>query len=181
MAETDRITDSAKRAMIDILNRAIQLEYAYIINYPRLIDQIVAIEEVPDQQIVDDLETLGKDSTEHLGIVGELITRLGGKALWRVNVIERIVDVDKLIEQQVAWEKAAMPLYIEAKRLAQNNPVRATVLGEKLRVLFGAEPDPTPRGETIRLLEHLASQERTHLRLIEDILATYRIMPKRGD
>ncbi len=181
MAETDRITDSAKRAMIDLLNRIIQMEYGFIINYPRIIDQIVAIEEVPDQQIVTDLETLGKDSTEHLGIAGQLITRLGGKPLWRVNVIERIVDVDKLIEQQVAREKEAMPLYIEARRLAQNNPVRLPRLVERLRTIFGAEPDPTPRGETIRLLEHLASQERTHLRLVEDILATYRAMPKRGD
>ena len=55
MAETDRITENAKRTMVDLLNRTIQLEYAYIINYPRLIDQIVAIEEVPDQQIAADL------------------------------------------------------------------------------------------------------------------------------
>ncbi len=181
MVETDRITDNAKRAMVDLLNRVIQMEYAFIINYPRLIDQIISIEEVPDQQIVDDLERLGKDSTEHLGVAGQLITRLGGEAKWRVNVIGRMVDIDNLIEQQVAWEKAAMPLYIEAKRLAQDNPVKSSGLMERLRAAFGAEPDPAPRGETIRLLEHLASQERTHLRLVEDILATYRAMPKRGD
>ncbi len=181
MPETDRITENAKRAMIDVLNRIIQTEYAFIMNYPRLIDQIVAIEEVPDQQIVADLERLGKDSTEHLGIVGQLITRLGGETLWRVNVIGRVIDVDRLFEQQVELEKAAMPMYLEAKRLAQDNPVRSTALGKRLRAILGTEPDPAPRGETIRLLEHLASQERTHLRLIEDILATYRAMPKRGD
>ncbi len=180
MAETDRITDNAKRAMVDLLNRIIQMEYGFIINYPRIIDQIVSIEEVPDQQIVDDLERLGKDSTEHLGIVGQLITRLGGETRWRVNVIGRMVDIDNLIEQQVAWEKAAMPLYLETKRLAQDHSVRSTGLMERLRATFGADPDPAPRGETIRLLEHLASQERTHLRLVEDVLATYRAMPRRG-
>lgn len=181
MAETDRITDRAKNSMVDLLNQLIQMEYAFIINYPRLIDQITAIEEVPDQQIVADLERLGKDSTEHLGIVGQLIARLGGNALWRVNVIERIIDIDTLFEHQIAWEKAAMPMYIKARRLAQDNPVRSPRLVERLRTAVGTEPDPTPRAETIRLLDHLASQERTHLRLVEDILATYRAMPKRGD
>ena len=92
-----------------------------------------------------------------------------------------MVDIDRLFEQQVEREKVAMPMYLEAKRLAQDNPVKATGLAERLGAIFGAEPDPAPRGETIRLLEHLASQEHTHLRLVEDILATYRAMPKRGD
>lgn len=181
MAETDRITETAKRAMIVILNQAIQIEYAFIINYPRLIDQVVAIEEVPDQQIVADMERLGKDSTEHLGSVGQLITHLGGEPLWRVNVIGRMIDLDKLFAQQLQREKAAQTMYRKAKRIAQDNPVRSTALMERLRTTFSAEPDPTPRAETIRLLEHLASEEETHARLVEDILGTYRAMPKRHD
>ena len=110
-----------------------------------------------------------------------MIEHLGGKTLWRVNVIERMIDVDRLFVQQLQREKASQTMYQEAKRIAQDNPVRSTVLGERLRAAFGADPDPAPRGETIRLLEHLASEEETHARLVEDILATYRAMPKRKD
>ena len=183
MAEPDRITESARHAIVDILNRIVPTEYSFVMNYPRIIDQIVTIEGVADQQLVTDLEHLAKQSIEHIGIIGQLATRLGGETASPVNaVIERIVDMENLGEQQLAGEKAAMALYLEAKQLAEDNPVKSTGFGEKLRSAFGAKPDDAaPRGETIRLLEHLASQERTHVRIIEDSLATYLAMRKPRD
>lgn len=183
MADTDRITESAKHAIVDILNRIVPTEYSFILNYPRIIDQIVKIEGVTDQQLVADLEHLGKASAAHLVTIGQLAARLGGETVAPIDPIERMVDLDSLGEQQLAGEKDAMRLYLEAKQLAEDNPVRSTGLGERLRAIFGADPDPdpAPRGETIRLLEHLASQERTHARIVEDSLATFRAMRKRRD
>jgi hypothetical protein len=173
MADTDRITESGKRAIVEVLNRIVQAEYSFIINYPRIIDQLVTVEKVADEQLVADLERLARESSEHLGIITQLTTRLGGETAWRITTIDRMVDLDSLGEQQLAGERDAIRLYTDAKRLAEDNPVRSG-FREKLRSSSGAEPDAAPRGETIRLLEHLSGQERTHERTMEDCLATYR-------
>ncbi len=180
MAEADRITPSAKLAIIDILDRVVQTEYMFVMSYPRIIDQIVSIEGINDEQLASDLERLSKDSIEHLGIITQLTSRLGGEPNLRLHTIDRTADLDSMGEQQVAGEKAAIRLYTEAKRLAEDNPVKSS-FRDKLRSRFGAEPDAAPRGETIRLLDRLANEEVTHLRVIEDCLATYRAMRKPGD
>ncbi len=181
MADADRITENAKRAIVEILDRVIQVEYMFVMNYPRIIDQIVSIEGIIDEQLAADLEHLGQASTVHLGIITRLTTRLGGEPDFRLNTIDRLVDLDSMGEQQVAGEKAAIRLYTEAKRLAEDNPVKSTGFGAILRSRSGAKPDAASRGETIRLLEHLANEEVTHLRIVEDCLATYREMSKRRD
>ena len=44
MFAIDRITEDGKKTIVSLLNKAIEIEYAFIFNYPRLIDQSVNIE-----------------------------------------------------------------------------------------------------------------------------------------
>jgi len=42
----DRINEDSKKAIVSLLNKSIEVEYAFIFNYPRLIDQLVNIEPI---------------------------------------------------------------------------------------------------------------------------------------
>ena len=101
MAYTDRITEDAKRGIVNILNRIVGVEYRFIANYPRSIDQMVTIEGVEDQQLADDLERLGHESGLHLHTCVQLITRLGGTSIWQVQPRERVIDLEA--PQKTSW------------------------------------------------------------------------------
>ncbi len=123
----ESIKESAKKAIIELLNKQLQVEYAFIINYPRIIDKLIAVDKINDEQLNKDLERLGKDSTRHLGSVGQLIVQLGGEPMWQIEVIDRLVDVDNLLDHQLKKEKVALSLCQEAKRVAERNKVKVKV------------------------------------------------------
>ncbi len=177
MAYTDRITEDAKREIVNILNRIVGVEYRFIVNYPRSIDQMVTIEGVEDQQLTDDLERLGHESGLHLNTCVQLITRLGGTSIWQVQPRDRVIDLEARAEDQLASERLANRLYSEAAEIAEDNPAKSGLLN-KLRPSPDAESDPVSRTETIRLLRHMADQELTHERILKDCLATYRALRK---
>lgn len=174
MAVTDHITKKGKRQMVTLLNRILQVEYSFIINYPRIIDQISLVEGLSDEDLFEDLERLGKESTTHLGIVGDMIECLGGRVDWRPNAVERMVDLATLFEQQVRREKAAESMYDQAVRIARDNPVKSLGVFETIRRALGFDLDLAHREHTIRRFERIAGEERDHLRLLEDMLAAYK-------
>jgi hypothetical protein len=180
MADADRITESAKHRIVSILNQIAEVEYKFIVNYPRTIDQIVTIEGVEDQQLIDDLERLGNESGYHLNACIQLITRLGGTSMWQIQPRDRTIDLEARGEDQIAGERLANRLYSEAAKIAEDNPVKSGFFN-KLRPSLDAETDPVSRTETIRLLRHMADQELTHERILKDCLATFRAMRKRRD
>jgi hypothetical protein len=49
--EIEVIKDDAKAAIIKLLNEAIQTEYSFIMNYPRIIDHLVKIDNIHDEQL----------------------------------------------------------------------------------------------------------------------------------
>ncbi len=66
MSDIDRITNDGKRAIVSILNSGLAVEYIHIVNYPRFIDQMVNINEVPDNDpSVVVLKKLGEASVRH--------------------------------------------------------------------------------------------------------------------
>ncbi len=173
MSEVYRITEKGKKAIVDLLNKSLRVEYAFIANYPRLIDQMVNIDQIPDEQTPKDLERLGSASYRHAGQIGQLIIRLGGEPNWRVEVIERIVDIHSMLIKQLEREKLAQSLYQQAKRVAEQNPVKSKGFLDKLTALLNPElRDVTERSDTIRVLEHIAAEEYTHIRIVEDIIAS---------
>ena len=176
MSEVDRITENGKKTIVDLLNKSLQVEYGFIVNYPRLIDQMVNIDEIPDKQLPEDLERLGKASFRHAGEVIQLIGRLGGEPDWRVEPIDRIVDMGSMLAQQLKKEKLAQSIYQKAKHVAEQSQVKSGGFLGRLRTLSNPElRNVTERSDTIRILEHLAAQEYTHIRLVEDIIAVLNI------
>jgi len=124
--EVETIKESGKKAIVDLLNKSLQVEYSFILNYPRIIDNLVIIK-IHDEQLIKDLEHVGKESTQHLGSLGQLIVQLGGEPRWRIEVIDRMVDVDRMLVQQLDKEKLALSLCQQAKHLAEQNRVKVKV------------------------------------------------------
>jgi len=98
MSKVDRITENGKRAIVNLLNQSLQVEYDMILNYPRMLDQLVSIDRVPNQKFIWDLERLGKESFKHAGITGQLIAQLGGEPQWDIKVVERMIDVGSMLK-----------------------------------------------------------------------------------
>ena len=51
MFAVDRINEDGKKAIVSLLNKSIEVKYAFIFNYPRLIDQLVNIEPITQEII----------------------------------------------------------------------------------------------------------------------------------
>ncbi len=130
--KVETISEDGKKLLIAMLNKAIQVEYDLILNYPRIIDYFVNVEKLNDERFLSDLETIGKDSLRHLNWDMALIKSLGGEHKWDLNIIERHYDFQKRRGQQLEKEKTAAELYKEAIRL-----VRGNVVEEKVEVISG--------------------------------------------
>jgi len=70
MPEVDAITPEGKNAIATLLNEGLQVEYDLIINYPRIVDQLVNIDKVDNKQFIQLMERFGKESFKHSGLVG---------------------------------------------------------------------------------------------------------------
>ena len=79
--KVETIKEPGKEAIVALLNKALQVEYGMILNYPRIIDKLVIVDKINDEQLNKDLEQVGKDSFRHSGAVGKLIGQLGGEAM----------------------------------------------------------------------------------------------------
>jgi len=83
-----------------------------ILNYPRAIDHIVNYEKIRDEQLINDLNKLGKDSVGHFNKISNLISKLGYEATWKTGVCSRIVDVMECLTEQVEKEKRVRPMLL---------------------------------------------------------------------
>ena len=177
--EIETIKKNTIETIIELLNKAIQVEYGMILNYPRLIDRIVNIDKIHDEQLNTDLERVGKDSTRHLGSIGQLVVQLGGEPFWQLEVIDRLVDAEKMLEQQLVKEKAALSLYEQAKRAAEQNKVKIKVkdfLGRLIRTEDELPINAVNANDVIATLDRLINDEQYHIRLIQDSLATLKML-----
>jgi bacterioferritin (cytochrome b1) len=170
MPEIDRITAEGKNAIIAILNKSLQVEYGMIMNYPRLMDQIININESKSQDFILNVEHLGKDSFRHATEVAKMIENLGGEPQWEMVVIDRMIDIESMLVEQLGKEKLAMSFYKEARLIAQNNQEKAKGYFNRLRGVGGETREGISRSEVIRILTNLESDEWSHFKRIENAL-----------
>ncbi len=137
MTEIITITDQAKEAIAALYNESVLTEYDMILNYPRIIDHMVNFEEIKDNQLMKDIDKLGKESLGHFGIIDGMMLKLGAKIAWLPNTLPRLVGVDMVLEQQLEKEKAARDLYTEARKIVMAN--KATVKTGGIFNLFRAK------------------------------------------
>jgi len=177
--EIETIKDAGKVALVDMLNRGLQVEYGLILNYPRIIDKLIMVDKINDAQLNKDLEQIGKDSFRHSGALGKLIGQLGGEALWRVDIIERLVDVETMLAQQLDKEKTALLLYQQAEHVAAQNKTKVHVKdfwGRLIRMEDEIPIDVVNLDDIIRTLDRIIIDETKHVKLVENSIATLKML-----
>ena len=80
--EVETLTDYGRKAIVSILNRALIVEYAFILNYPRMMDKLVNYDKINDEMLNSNFNRLGKESMKHFNDDVKLIERLGGEPAW---------------------------------------------------------------------------------------------------
>ena len=175
--EIEAISKDGKLALVFLLNKAIQVEYGIILNYPRIMDYLVNYEKVNDEMFLSDLERLGTDSARHLGWVVVIIKCLGGEPVWQMSTIERLFDAHKQGAQQLEKENMAVELYKEAIKVARANLVKEKVFDFSGKLIKydknGLQEEVREASEVIATLERIEIDEVRHVRTVQDMLATY--------
>lgn len=123
------------------------------------------------------MQKIGEESKEHLNWVVEIIKSLGGEPEYKVSVVERMYDHSERRGQQLEKEKKAIESY---KRVISY--VRSNVAKEKVEELNGKYFKKAKKGfeeeiftatEIINKLQRIQYDEVKHVRMIEDMIATY--------
>lgn len=170
MFAVDRITEDGKKAIVILLNKSIELEYAFIFNYPRLIDQLVNIEPIIQESVAKKLELLGRESVQHAHWIMQLIEGLGGEPQLPIEVIDRMTDIPSLLLKQLDKEKLVKSLFQQAKLVAEQNQVEGILA--KMKTVEVRSPDMAKeRSSTIRVLERLEIDEGRHIKLVPNIIS----------
>ena len=174
--EIETLSDDGKKALIDSLNRSIQVEYGLILNYPRVIDYLIHCEKINDEILNKGIEKVGIDSSRHLGWVVEIINKIGGEPLWQIDTIDRLIDAPKMLNRQLEKEETVLEMYQEAVRLVRRYAVKAKVsdiFGKFIRTnKHGLQEEVIATNELVERLERIAVDERNHVKLLHDSIAT---------
>ncbi len=170
MFEVDRITPVGMRSIVGLLRHSMEIEYAFIVNYPRLIDQLVNIDRSRDEQIIKQIESLGKRSVQHLGWTATMIKDLGGEPLWEIGVIDRMVDVAAMFQAQAKKEEEALSQFQLTKKVAEQNQVKGLLT--KIKAVLGdvISNETVSRSSIIRLLEQLVREEQAHVGMAQMLI-----------
>ncbi|MEE8473439.1 MAG: ferritin-like domain-containing protein [Dehalococcoidia bacterium] len=178
MFEADSITEEGKRAIVDLINKSVlQVEYSFIVNYPRIIDHFTNVYRVFVESFRPNLEKLGKDSLRHQNLAMEIIRQLGGKPTWSIDDIDRMNDVRRMLSDQLEREKTALSAYLEARDIAKQAQVKG-LKGMMLiirSVRHRRGDNEASRSNMISMFEKLARDEVGHIRLLEGIMSELRI------
>ena len=162
-----------KKSVAEKLNRALQVEYDLIFNYPRVIDKLVNIEKIHDERLNSMIEVLGIESLRHFTEVDNLIVKLGGETQWSFEVIDRLVDVEEILAKQLEREKWVVSWYTSAKRIAEQNKVKAGGVLGKLTGSPGVLPeDFIDANEIINTLDRIIRDEKRHALLVQNSINT---------
>ncbi len=99
----------AAQHVIEVLSRALEVEYGMIIHYPRIARML------PTEALATRADLLGQDSIRHADIVARAITELGGVAPFpNFEPLPEPLDLAEFFKKQLALEQLALRLHNEA-------------------------------------------------------------------
>ncbi len=165
--ETETIKKDAKKAIIEKLNRALQVEYDLIFNYPRVFDQLANIYKIHDERLNSTIETLGKESLRHFSEIDKLIVKLGGETQWDIKTPGGSGNLEEALAKQLEKEKWAISWYTSVKQIAEQGKA-----GFLDRVAIGS--DFVDANETINMMDRLIRDEKRHAMLIKSSINTWK-------
>ena len=107
--------------VIELLNRALNVEYSMIAYYPRIADSI------DDAETKETILKLGMDSTRHADIVTNAVRELGGEPSWTLEPFPESESQTQLFRIQLDREKLASVIYEEVAGMAKSPVLRDKV------------------------------------------------------
>lgn len=180
--EIETLKDGAKRSLARMLNRSLEVEYDFLLNYPRMIDKLVNYDKITDKQLIKDLEKLGAESLRHFTELSQVVERLGGDPHWRIDTINRLEAIPTLLTHQLRKEKEVLALFIEAKRFVEQYKVKTKVEDFLQRLIDMGWELPKQiilAKDLMAMLDREIAEERNHIKLVEDAIATLEMLTSR--
>ena len=164
----ESIKESAKKTVVEHLNRLLQVEYDMIFSYPRVIDRLVVDDKTDDEQLIKPLEELVKESIHHFDAVNRWIVKLGGETIWDLKMVSSSADAEELLLMQLEKETLAISWYQATKKIVERNRVKAGgPLGRLVGDVSVLPEDFVDANELISLLEQHISDEERHVRIAQ--------------
>jgi bacterioferritin len=117
------LQDSEKSAVIDVLNRILELELAGVVRYTHYALMVFGYNRIP---IVGWLNAQADESLLHARLAGELITSLNGHPSLGIGPLLETHqhDIGDILRESLAHEEEALKAYYELLDLVQNKDVR---------------------------------------------------------
>lgn len=131
--------------LLSNLNTALNLEYTLIVHYPRLAGMV---RDAETREMINELSSV---SIKHADIVAEAITRLGGKPNWSFEAFPSQVNLVDVFQKQLKKEETARDLHRQSAHLVSVGDFKDKL---ELRNKF----------------EKIASEEESHIKIVENIL-----------
>lgn len=147
------LQDSEKSAVIDVLNRILELELAGVVRYTHYALMVFGYNRIP---IVGWLNAQADESLLHARLAGELITSLRGHpSLGIGRLLETHQhDIGDILRESLAHEEEALKAYYDLLDLVQDKDVR---LEEYARTQIAEEV--THRDEVEKMLRSPAQTQ----------------------
>lgn len=118
MSDNDKVTKKNLPRILDLLNKALNLEYSLIVHYPRLASTI------QDEDTKVQVQKLGSASIKHADVVANAISKLGGIPFWSFNPYPETANLVKTFQVQLEKEKLALQLHQQSTNLVQDSSLR---------------------------------------------------------
>ncbi|MFH1219389.1 MAG: ferritin-like domain-containing protein [Candidatus Eisenbacteria bacterium] len=104
---------------LNLLNRALHLEYSMIVHYPRLANS------VGDEDTRRLINELGSASIAHADAVADVIKALGGRPDWSFEPFPSGKDLVTIMRTQLGNEKRALEFHHQAAEATEDASISA--------------------------------------------------------
>ena len=111
-------TTNESLEILELLNKALQLEYSLVVHYPRIASAI------SDDKTRELTLALGTDSVRHADIVANAVSSLGGSPAWAFEPFPLETDLVRLFRGQLEKEQQALRLHEESAIAARDGSLR---------------------------------------------------------
>jgi len=107
--------------VVELLNKALYLEYSFLIHYPRLASA------VKDAQVKELVLQLGSSSMRHADVVADTISALGGTAEWSFDPFPMDATLTEIFTMQLQKERLALELHKQSADLLAGRPMESAL------------------------------------------------------
>jgi len=170
----ETLKEDDKKSVAAKLNRALQVEYDFIFNYPRVIEKLADINKSGKlDDTTEAIEILVKDSLRHFTEMDKLIVKLGGETQWNIETLGELGNLEEALAKQLEKERWVVSWYTSVKRIVEQNKVKAGGFLSRLTGSSGILPEGfIDANEIINIMDRLIRDEKRHAILVEKAINT---------